>query len=181
MSKVNQLVDKAKEFGAAAAAAVNTSDIRFSKEFRTLCEQNSCGKYGANWMCPPGVGSFEQLRARALTFSEGVVFQTVHNLDDPFDLKGMTQATEVHDRIFRDILKYIRCHGGYETVLPLSAGECRVCRECTYPDGTACRFPDRAVASLEAYCIDVAALMAGCDIPYNNGPNTVSLVGLFLF
>jgi predicted metal-binding protein len=181
MDRVDQLVEKAKDFGATAAAAVKPSDIRFSKEFRTLCEQNSCGKYATNWMCPPAVGSFDELRARVLEFSEGVVFQTVHNLDDPFDLNGMTEATEVHDRTFHDILKYIRRHSGCETVLALNAGECRVCRECTYPDGAPCRFPDRAVASLESYCIDVAALLAACDIPYNNGPNTVSLVGVFLF
>ena len=58
---------------------------------------------------------------------------------------------------------------------------CKICKECTYPDGEECRFPDKAVASVEAYCIDVNALVTSCDIPYINGPNTVSFVGLFLF
>ena len=51
----------------------------------------------------------------------------------------------------------------------------------TYPDGQECRYPDKAVASVEAYCIDANALLTRCQIPYNNGPDTVSFVGLFLF
>jgi hypothetical protein len=44
-----------------------------------------------------------------------------------------------------------------------------------------CRFPDKAVASVESHGIDVTALVTSCGIPYNRGPNTVSYVGLFLF
>jgi hypothetical protein len=48
MVDLNQLTDKAIELGAAAAGMIKTSDIQFSEEFRKLCEQNSCGKYGTN-------------------------------------------------------------------------------------------------------------------------------------
>ena len=180
MNNLNQLVEKAKKLGA-AAAVLNTSDIRFVEDFRKACEQNSCGKYGTNWMCPPAVGSFEELKAKVLKLSEGVVFQTVYKLENSFDFDGMTQAAKVHDRIFRNILKYIRSNKNYKGVFPLNVGACKVCEKCTYLDGEKCRFPDKAVASLESYCIDVTALVTGCGIPYNNGPNTVSFVGLFLF
>jgi predicted metal-binding protein len=178
---LNQLVDKAKELGAAAAGAIKTSDIQFSEEFRKLCEQNSCGKYGTNWMCPPAVDTFEELKAKVLKFSEGVVFQSVNKLEDSFDFEGMVKAGEVHERLFRSILEYIKLDIANSNVLALNVGDCKVCKKCTYPDGEECRYPDRAVASVEAYCIDVNALVTGCDIPYINGPNTVSFVGLFLF
>jgi predicted metal-binding protein len=181
MIDLNELADKAKELGAAAAGALKTSDIQFLEEFRTLCEQNSCGKYGTNWMCPPAIESFEDVKAQVLEFSEGVVFQSVYTLEDSFDFDGMMKAEAIHSKNFHRILDYIKSDGGCSDVLALNVGDCKVCEKCTYPDGKACRHPDKAVASVEAYCIDVNALLACCDIPYNNGPNTVSYVGLFLF
>ncbi len=181
MVDLNQLADKAKELGAAAAGVIKTSDIQFSEEFRELCEQNSCGKYGTNWMCPPEVGSFQESKSKVLKLSQGVVFQTVYQLEDSFDFDGMMKAGEVHEKIFRTILEYIQSTLGCPDVLALNVGDCKACKKCTYPDGQKCRYPDKAVASVEAYCIDVNALVTNCQIPYNNGPDTVSFVGLFLF
>ncbi|TFG48737.1 MAG: DUF2284 domain-containing protein [Candidatus Brocadiia bacterium] len=181
MTDLNKLIAKAKEFGAAAAAVLKTSDIQFHEEFRKLCQQNSCGKYGTNWMCPPAAGPFEELKAKVLKLSKGFVFQTVHKLEDSFDYDGMIRALEEHDKIFRNILRYIRSDSGCKDVFPLNVGECRVCQTCTYLHGQKCRFPDKAVASIESYGIDVNALVTGCGIAYNNGPDTVSFVGLFLF
>ena len=109
------------------------------------------------------------------------MFQTVYSLEDSFDFEGMVKAGEIHEKIFRSILEYIQSDISCANVLALNVGDCKVCKECTYPDGEECRFPDKAVASVEAYCIDVNALVTSCDIPYINGPNTVSFVGLFLF
>ena len=181
MIDLSQLAEKAKESAAAAVAVIKTSDIQFSQEFRKLCEQNSCGKYGTNWMCPPAVGSFEEMKARVLSLSEGIVFQTVYELQDSFDFEGMIKAGEIHENVFRRILEYIRANSDDSEFLALNVGECKVCKKCTYQDGQACRFPDKAVASVEAYCIDVNGLLNSYGIPYNNGPNTVSYVGLFLF
>jgi predicted metal-binding protein len=181
MVDLNQLIVKAKELGAAAAGALKTSEIQFSEEFRTLCEQNACGKYGTNWMCPPAIDSFEDVKAKVLEFSEAVVFQSVHSLEDSFDFDGMMKAEDLHRKIFNRILDYVQLDMASSDVLALNAGACKVCKECTYPDGERCRYPDKAVTSLEAYCIDVNALLVCCGIAYNNGPNTVSYVGLFLF
>jgi predicted metal-binding protein len=65
--------------------------------------------------------------------------------------------------------------------LALSAGACSICETCTYPDGEPCRLPEKAMASLESYGIDVAQLIASSGLSYNNGPNTVSYVGVILF
>ena len=178
---LDRLIEKAKKLGATRAAIVHTPDIRFSEEFRRACERNACGKYSTNWMCPPAVGPFEQLKEKALSFSRGLVFQTVHQLQDSFDYDGMIQAATRHDEVFRGIQAFVRSEGGLEKVLELNAGECRVCSKCNYSDGEECRFPDKAVASIESYGIDVNALVTACGIPYNNGPNTVPFVGLFLF
>ena len=100
-------------------------------------------------------------------------------VDDSFDFDGMVKAGEIHDTIFRSIVEYSQLDIGCADVLALNVGDCKICKTCTYPDGEECRFPDKAVASVESYCIDVNALLTSCGIPYNNGPNTVSFVGLF--
>jgi predicted metal-binding protein len=181
MVDLKLLVDKALGFGAKAAGVISASDIQLSEEFRGLCEQNSCGKFGTNWMCPPAVNSFEDCKSQILELSEGVVFQTVCKLEDSFDFEGMVKAAEIHETVFRRILDFIQSDSRYPDVLALNVGDCKACKKCTYPDGQKCRFPDKAVASIEAYCIDVNAMVSSCGIAYNNGPNTVSFVGLFLF
>ncbi len=132
-------------------------------------------------MCPPAVDSFEDCKAQILELSQGVVFQTVYKLEDSFDFDGMVKAAEIHETVFRSILDYIQSDSRFPDVFALNVGDCKACKKCTYPDDKQCRFPDKAVASVEAYCIDVNALVSNCDIAYNNGANTVSFVGLFLF
>ena len=41
--------------------------------------------------------------------------------------------------------------------------------------------PEKAFGALEAHGVDVAALLDCCGLRYNNGPNTVSYVGVVLF
>ena len=103
MIDLQHLADKTKEFGAAASGIISTSEIQFSEDFRTYCQQNTCGKYGTNWMCPPAIESFEQAKARVLGWAEGVVFQTVHSLENSFDYDGMKKGELSHFRIFNRI------------------------------------------------------------------------------
>jgi predicted metal-binding protein len=179
--KLKLLITKALESGAAAAGIISPSDIRFDQGFRLACEQNSCGQFGTNWMCPPAVGPLEDLIPRIKEYSKGVVFQTVYQMEDSFDFEGMMKAADIHRDVFERIYDYIRKQNDCGEVFPLNAGACKICDECTYPAGKPCRFPQKAVASIEAYGIDVNAMLRLCGIPYNNGPATVSYVGLFLF
>ena len=64
--------------------------------------------------------------------------------------------------------------------LHLGAGGCRMCFRCAKLEGRPCPFPDRALASLEAYGMDVTALAALTGMPYINGPNTVTYFGAVL-
>ena len=65
--------------------------------------------------------------------------------------------------------------------LTLSAGACSLCKECSYIHDSPCPIPERAFGALEAYGVDVAALLKQCGLTYNNGPNTVSYVGVILY
>jgi predicted metal-binding protein len=180
MPSSTDLTSLALSMGATRAAIVRVADIEFSESFRDLCEMNSCGKYKTNWMCPPAVGPFGELKSQVLAFDKGLVIQTVYQMEDSFDFDGMMNAADIHEKVFRDVLNHIRDHKLLDPFFPLNAGVCRFCPECTYPDRD-CLYPEEALASVEAYGIDVTALVTACGIPYNNGQASVSYVGMILF
>ena len=178
---LKKLIEEVKKLQADHAAIIDASVIEYSSEFRHYCEQNRCGQYGTNWMCPPLVGSFDELRKKAARYEKCLVFQTVHPISHSLDWKGMKKAFSVHDDVLRRIVGHMSARYGAEELLFLGAGPCTTCGKCAAVDGEVCRYPDRAVASLEAYGIDVGQLTKSCSIPYHNGKNTVSYVGCVLF
>ncbi len=180
MTPETQLTSLALSLGATRSAIVNVPDIQFSESFRDLCEMNSCGKYKTNWMCPPAVGPFEDLKNEVLAFEKGLVVQTVYQMEDSFDFEGMMNAKDIHEKVFRNIVDQIAAEKLLDPFLPLNAGVCSYCENCTYPDRD-CIYPEKALASVEAYGIDVTALVTACGIPYNNGQASVSYVGMVLY
>ena len=175
------LVRDALALNATHASIAMVSDIKFNEDFRKLCEQNSCGSYNKNWMCPPAVGPFNDLKEKALEFKQGLLFQTVHPIASSLDWKGMLEGGVNHTKIFRKILECMETNYSFRAILPLNAGPCTYCAKCAYLVGEKCQFPDKAVSSVEANGIDVMALVKTSGISYNNGKDTVSYVALILF
>jgi len=175
------LIEDILNLKVANASVVEASVIVYSKQFRALCEQNKCGRYDKNWMCPPAVGPIEDLMAEAGRYGQALVFQTVHGISKSFDFKGMFEAAAKHESVARNVRKHIVEKYDIKEVLLLGAGPCHFCEKCTYIDGEECRLPDKAIASLEAYGIDVGKLLKACGIPYHHGKNTESYVGCILF
>jgi predicted metal-binding protein len=175
------LITIALEAKASHAAVLDVSRIQFHEDFRKACERNVCRKYNASWMGPPVIGPISVLKQRVLQFRRGLLFQTVHPLSSNFDFKGMMAAAQVHDGIFLNLLDKIRQSYPSEELLPLNKGCCSLCEKCGYPDGEPCRHPDQAVASVEAYGMNVIALQKSAGVPYYHGKKAVCYVGLILF
>ena len=181
MTNFDEMINKALELKATRAAMATTDKAKFSDELRGMCAQNYCGNYGKNWMCPPGVGPLRELKEEVMEYKQGLVIQTVHQLEDSFDIEGMEEAQTIHNGIFKDILSMIKDEYNPQRVLPLNVGACDICSKCAYIEDKECYFPEKAIASVESYGINVMALVSECGFPYNNGPNTVSYVGYILF
>lgn len=177
----NELVQEAKKLGCSEAVGLNFSLIEFSQEVRKYCAMNHCGQYNKNWACPPAVGSMEELKDRVLGFADGILVQTMHYLKSSFDYRGMQAGKEVHEKVMRNLLNTALERFPLEETLLLGAGHCDVCQECAWVDGEPCRFPEKAMASLEAYGIDVMKLTREHGIPYFYGKGTVAYVGLLLY
>ncbi len=168
-----------EQMGAAHAVAIQTSDISFEVSFRDACEKNYCGYYNRCWTCPPDAGKIEDLIARIRSYSNAVVFQTISPLEDSYDIEGMHDAAVAHNKLT------LRIQQNWREIEPgsmvLGAGACGVCTECTKPKGLPCRFPDKAITSIEACGVDASALAKTCGLRYINGQNTVTYFGILLY
>ena len=173
------LIEIAIDAGANGAGVVAVDQITFRPEFLAACEQNVCGKYGTCWMCPPDVGNIHDLIARVKEYTYMLVFQSIGQLEDSYDIEGMQAAAIAHNTLSAKLAE--RLDGVLESPLRLGAGACHVCPRCTKLDDLPCAYPEQAVASLEAHGIAVSELAAQSGLQYMNGVNTVTYFGGFLF
>jgi len=178
--KYEQLIQAAISCGAAKAAIIPQENIVLSEEFRKICEGNGCGKFGTCYMCPPDVGPIDQLMARIRGYERGLLYQTITEIEDSFDIEGMGEAGKAHARMsqkLRDALEGLLGEGR----LHLASGGCGLCDVCAKRTNEPCRHPDRALPSMESYGVDVYKTCKGTDLKYINGQNTVTYFGLVLF
>ena len=175
-----KMITEVRSLGAYKAGVIECGDITFDLAFRDMCAANSCGVYGKCYMCPPDVGDADALIAQARKFDHALVYQTVSELEDSFDFEGMV-AAKARTYPLAQSLRKVFADMGISNVLHLGAGGCGVCKPCAKQSGEPCRFPELAMPSLEAYCINVSELARAAGMKYINGPNTVTYFGAVLF
>ncbi|MEG1550330.1 MAG: DUF2284 domain-containing protein [Ruthenibacterium sp.] len=174
-----EMMHTALTLGAANATVILVKDIPFEREFRKMCEQNACGMYGKSWMCPPFVGDIDTLIAQAQSYHAALVYQTIGTLEDSYDFEGMMEAGAKMNELTQKLRTAFDV--SLKKSLHLGAGGCRMCEKCAKRDEKPCRFPDKALSSLEAYGISVSQLAELCGMKYINGQNTVTYFGAVLF
>lgn len=175
-----QLIQAALDCGASKAAVIGRDDIVLSAEFRAMCEANRCGAYGKCYMCPPDVGPIETLMERLRSYDRGLLYQTINPLEDSFDIEGMGEAKKTFSAVSQRLLDRLGPVLG-DGALHLSSGGCGLCEVCGKATGEPCRHPDRALASLESYGVDVYNTTRKTKLKYINGTNTVTYFGMVLF
>lgn len=179
MERKEDFVKECIQYGAFKAFVTEVKDINFDKGLRAYCEMNYCGSFGKNYACPPTVGAVDAVISKAKSFQNALIFQTVNSLEDSYDFEGMEAAKEYHETVAAKIRDMVE--EKYPVHLPLTAGGCPLCEECAILSNKPCRFPDRAVSSLEAYCINVSTLAETCQMKYINGKDTVTYFGGILY
>ncbi len=173
----DEWIQVALDCGAAKAALIGQEQIVLSAEFRAICEGNGCGSFGQCWMCPPDVGPIDALMAQVRAFPRALLYQTIWPLEDSYDLEGMTAGAIGHAQVSQRLQAALRplARG---PVLHLTCGGCRLCEVCAKRDGRPCRFPERALPSMESYGVDVYNTAKGTPLKYINGHNTVTFLGM---
>lgn len=169
---LTHLTQALQTLGADHVGLVKVEEISFEPAFRALCAQNACGMYGRSWMCPPAVGEIHALIEEARRYEIAVVFETVDQLEDSYDFAGMMAAGDRMNRLLQAVRKEVP-----PNALILGAGGCRRCPQCAKLEQAPCRFPDEAIASLEAYGVNVSLLAPQAGMRYTHGANTVTYFG----
>lgn len=167
----------AKEYGFSHCASLNVSAIQVMPEVRQMCSSDKCHAYGRSWSCPPACGSLEECKAILEGFSEGILVQTVGELEDSFDYEAMLETEAKHKENFKKLHQFLRQE--YPNMLAIGAGCCTLCRPCTYPDSP-CRFPEEMTSSMEAYGMLVLQVCQDNGLDYNYGANTVTFTSCYL-
>ena len=175
-----RLIQTALDSGADKAAVINTESIVLNPEFRSMCEANQCGMYGRCYMCPPDAGDIGTLMAQIGKYDKCLLYQTISPLEDSFDFEGMVEARRAVTGVSQHLLDALLPVAG-ENALHLSVGGCGLCERCAKETGEPCRHPDRALASLESYGVDVYNTVRNTELKYTNGPNTVTYFGMVLY
>lgn len=175
MLPYEDLVNQGKEAGFTHVVPLRADTIELREEVRQMCR--SCSAYGTRWSCPPGCGSLEDCRAEIRGYSEGILVQTVGELEDELDGEGMMAAETRHKESYMALLARLR--RDYPGLLALGTGGCRLCAACTYPDHP-CLLPERRVASMEAYGMLVLQICKDNGLRYYYGPRAIAYTGCFL-
>lgn len=167
----------AAELGFEEAAVLDPAILTPLASVREMCAADKCHAFGRNWTCPPAVGTLEECGARLAAYQKGLLLQTVGKLASSFDAEGYQSIEKLHLERFARFSRLLR--ETYPDALCLGAGGCRVCAQCAYPEP--CRFPERALSSMEAYGLFVTQVCRDCGVPYYHGPETITYSACVLY
>lgn len=179
MELAKKLESLAVECGAFQAVCIPTGQIILDTQFRQICKNNSCGRYGRCYQCPPDIGEVTELMERVRSYTFAVFYQSVMAIEDSFDFEGMMEAAKEHSLLSQRIEEKLEnlIPSGY---LHLSSG-CRLCERCAKVDDLPCRYPEKALPAVEGYGVDVYQTVKNTRLKYNNGQNTVTYFGAILY
>ena len=177
MSTTEEILELARNCGFTHVGELNIAALEFMPEVRDMCSADRCHKYGRSWTCPPGCGTLEEVAAKASAYTRGVLLQTTAQLEDDFDIEGMQQAEADQKNSFSAFVEQLRVE--YPDCLPMATGGCTLCAQCTYPDAP-CRFPKKAIPSMEAYGLLVSKVCEKSGLPYYYGPQTLTYTSCVL-
>ena len=169
-----ELLALAETLGFDQAALVDTENIVFEPSFRRFCEANLCGKYGANYTCPPDCGSAEEMRSRIRAYRKALVLQSRWEIDGR-DEEAVKPAKADHNRRTRTLMERGELEG-----LMVGASGCNLCAPCLRVQGEPCRFPALRFSCMSAYCVHVAGLAGLCGMDYYS-EGTVRLFSMCCF
>ena len=168
----------AKNCGLSYFAALDISTLEFLSEVRDMCNPNQCPRYNTSWSCPPACPPLEKLRERALSYTGGILVQTVGKIKDSLDWEAMMQIEKNHKINFSKLCQELK--NEFTSIMPMSAGSCSLCETCTYPENP-CRYPEKMSPSMEACGIFVSKLCENNGLAYNYGPTNMAFTSCVLF
>ena len=174
---IEELMQLAAECGFSHSAKLNMEALIFRQEVRDMCSADQCRNYGRSWSCPPAVGTLEQSAEKARRYNRGIIVQTTGLMRRDIDYHMIFKVNDQHVKNFASYTRQVRTL--FPNCLPMGAGACSLCRQCTYPDRP-CRHPDKLIISMEAYGLIVNDVCKASGLEYNYGDRTITFTSCIL-
>lgn len=87
-----------------------TAELEFSERIRTVCREN-CPRYNKTWACPPAVGSRGGVRARCLSYPQGLLITSLTEVADIADTEAALATRGPHEELTRQVSAILRAQG----------------------------------------------------------------------
>lgn len=161
------------------AALIAAKDIPVDGKFRKFCEDNLCGKYNANYSCPPACGTVEEVHGRLMAEEQALVLQTIHEIGSYENKAAIAESKRELNLAVLRLTEKLRLAGlqGF----CLGYGGCPLCEPCRQAEGKPCVFPEKRISCMSAYCIDVGELAGRCGLEFAWTPGKLYLFGMIAF
>jgi predicted metal-binding protein len=172
--------EQARTLGFDLCLEFNPASLVPEQRIRAYCIENRCGSYDANHMCPPRVGSLEEVTARLHGFPEGVLLQYSRRIDVANDREGVIRTKLEFHRLILRLERRLKKRG-VNQVWGLIGGDCELCLTCTAVEDNPCRHPEKARTSLEAIGVDVVGLLEKLGLDGRFHPDRITWTGCLLF
>lgn len=173
-----ELLKMAEEAGF-HAAIISAKDIPVDGSFRKFCEDNLCGKYNANYSCPPGCGTIDEVQQRLHTAQNALVLQSIHEIGSYENKEAILKSKKNLNleilRMTEDLRKK------RADCFCLGYGGCPLCDPCKQVKGEPCVYPEKRISCMSAYCIDVGKLAGKCGLEFAWVPEKLFLFGMIVF
>ncbi|MBN1613989.1 MAG: DUF2284 domain-containing protein [Deltaproteobacteria bacterium] len=150
------------------------------ERIRAYCRADKCRNYGKNYMCPPHIGTLENISARLNTYDRGFLLQYERKLDVKNDRSGSLKTQDDFHRKILELEAFLREQGVAES-WGLIGGNCRLCQPCKAVSGEPCAQPGRARPSLESLAIDVQRFLAGFGLDLKFREDRITWTGAVLY
>jgi predicted metal-binding protein len=150
------------------------------QRIRDLCNEDKCGNYGKHYMCPPHVGTLDEIREKLSGFQRGVLLQYSEPLDVRNDGEGLMRTKlDFHEKILQ--LEGMLNDEGVAPVWGMIGGSCELCQPCLAATGDPCPHLEKARMSLESVAVDVIALLDRFGLDSEFHRDRITWAGCILF
>lgn len=171
------LADKAKELGFDTVAVFDPAILVARQDIRDMCNADKCMIFGKNWGCPPHCGTVAECQQKMHGYKNAILLQTTGHMTKAVDSKCYRETEQRHLKNFYALAELAQ--EAYPDALCLGAGGCRICKKCAWPEP--CRFPEKAVSSMEGYGLFVTQVCRDVGVPYHYGERTITYSACILY
>ena len=161
------------------AAYIDTADVVQDPSFRKFCEDNLCGKYNANYACPPDCGTVDEVQQRLKAGKRALVLQSIWDIGSYDNKDEIQKSKKTHNAAILRFTETLR-QAGHKGFC-LGYGGCPLCDPCKRVNNEPCAHPEQKISCMSAYCIDVAKLAEKCGLEFAWVPEKLFLFGMYIF